>query len=118
MTEKERDELMAFLREAMAVREPCDRAAQRLIDQSLAQNPLAVYWLVQQVMGLRMALRSREPAAQPAAQPPARSWGAGVLKTAVAAGLGAGLGAAAGTVLASEVSDWMDGGSEGLGDWT
>lgn len=114
MNEKERDELMAFLREAMAVREPCDRAAQRLIDQTLSQNPLAVYWLVQQVIGLRMALKAQQasqPAALDATQPAARSWGSGVLKTALAASLGA----AAGTVLASEAADWLDSASSDLG---
>ena len=108
MNEKERDELMAFLREAMAVREPCDRAAQRLIDQTVAQNPLIVYWLVQQVMGLRLALQAQQARPQDApgdsVPPAARSWGSGVLKTALAAGLGA----AAGTVLAHEAADWLD----------
>jgi hypothetical protein len=124
MNEKERDELMAFLREAMTVREPCDRAAQRLIDQTLSQNPLAVYWMVQQVMGLRMALKAyqaRQQGTQPAAAeapatPAPRSWGAGVLKTALAAGLGA----AAGTVLANEAGDWLDAAASDLdlGEWT
>ncbi|MFM7342213.1 MAG: hypothetical protein ACKOCZ_09825 [Betaproteobacteria bacterium] len=111
MNEKERDELMAFLREAMAVRDPCDRAAQRLIDQTVAQNPLIVYWLVQQVMGLRLALQSRTEATPPGdGAAPARSWGSGVLKTALAAGLGA----AAGTVLAHEAADWLDQASSDL----
>jgi hypothetical protein len=124
MNEKERDELMAFLREAMTVREPCDRAAQRLIDQTLAQNPLAAYWLVQQVMGLRMALKAYQARPQtaqgpigPAAAAPgsAGGWGSGVLKTALAAGLGA----AAGTVLASEAGEWLDAAASDLdlGDW-
>ena len=116
MNEKERDELMAFLREAMAVREPCDRAAQRLIDQSLSQNPLAVYWLVQQVMGLRLALKAQQARLQSAqtdssSPPPARSWGSGVLKTALAAGLGA----AAGSVLADQAADWIDSAAGDLG---
>lgn len=119
MNEKERDELMDFLREAMTVREPCDRAAQRLIDQTLSQNPLAVYWMVQQVMGLRMALKAHQErqqggpsgAAGAPASPPPRSWGAGVLQTALAAGLGA----AAGTVLASEAGDWLDAAASDLG---
>jgi hypothetical protein len=123
MNEKERDELMAFLREAMTVREPCDRAAQRLIDQTLAQNPLAAYWLVQQVMGLRLALQAHQarqqgtgPAAVEAAATSPRSWGSGVLKTALAAGLGA----AAGSVLASEAGPWLDAAASDLdlGDWT
>jgi hypothetical protein len=111
MTSDERDELMRFLRELSTSRDPVDPGARELIAQAIAQNPSVGYRLVQQVMGLRMALQSYQQAPsaaaaspQPAAPVEPNSWGSGLLKTALAAGLGA----AAGTVLASQADSLMD----------
>ena len=121
MTADERDELMRFLRELSTSREPVDPGARELIAQAIAQNPSVGYRLVQQVMGLRMALQSYQQAPsaaaaspQPAAPVEPNSWGSGLLKTALAAGLGA----AAGTVLASQADSLMDAASSAfdLGD--
>ncbi len=119
MTSDERNELMRFLRELSTSREPVDPGARELIAQAIAQNPSVGYRLVQQVMGLRMALQSYQnapaaAAARPAAPVEPNSWGSGLLKTALAAGLGA----AAGTVLASQADSWLDaaGSALDLGD--
>lgn len=116
MTSDERDELMLFLRELSIVREPVDSAARALILQSIAQNPDVAYRLVQQLMGLRLAMRAQanQPAAKPTpAQPePAGAWSSGLLKTALAAGLGA----AAGAVLADQASSWLSSDDLDLGD--
>jgi hypothetical protein len=117
MTSDERDELMRFLRDLSTSREPVDPGARELIAQAIAQNPSVGYRLVQQVMGLRMALQSYQsaPGATPAspqrtAPVEPNSWGSGLLKTALAAGLGA----AAGTVLASQADSWLDAASSSL----
>lgn len=113
MTADERDELMLFLRELSTAREPVDTAARALILQAIAQNPDVAYRLVQQLMGLRMAIKAQAAATPAPAQPaPAGSWGSGLLKTAVAAGLGA----AAGTVLADQASSWLSSSDFDLGE--
>lgn len=120
MTSDERDELMRFLRDLSTSREPVDPGARELIAQAIAQNPSVGYRLVQQVMGLRMALQSYQvqggtAAASAPGQPPAAApsalWSSGLLKTAVAAGLGA----AAGTVIAGQLDSWLDGDTPDLG---
>ena len=122
MNVEERNELMQLLRELSTSRDPVDAGARELIAQAIAQNPNVGYRLVQQLMGLRMALQSyqsqanKAPAASQGATPAQpSSWGSGLLKTAVAAGLGA----AAGTVLASQVDSWVDAAGSALdtGDW-
>jgi|LauGreDrversion4_2_1035121.scaffolds.fasta_scaffold288515_2 hypothetical protein len=116
MTAQERDELMQFLRELSTSREPVDPAVRELVAQAVTQNPNVGYRLVQQVMGLRMALRAQTQAAPaPAAAEVAGSWGGSVLKVAVAAGLGA----AAGTVLADQAASWLASSAEDAdpGDW-
>lgn len=118
MTAQERDELMQFLRELSTSREPVDPAVRELVAQAITQNPNVGYRLVQQVMGLRMALKARtQTTAAPttaAAEVPG-SWGSSVLKVAVAAGLGA----AAGTVLADQAVSWLasSGDDTDPGDW-
>ncbi len=114
MTAQERDELMQFLRELSTSREPVDPAVRELVAQAVTQNPNVGYRLVQQVMGLRMALRAQTQAA-PAPAEVAGSWGSSVLKVAVAAGLGA----AAGTVLADQTASWLASAAEDAdpGDW-
>lgn len=114
MTSDERDELMRFLRELSTSREPVDAGARELIAQAMAQNPSVGYRLVQQVMGLRMALAAAQGASGTAQASPAQSaapqaasgsaWSTGLVKTALAAGLGA----AAGGVLADQASSWLD----------
>ena len=118
MTSDERDELMRFLRDLSTSREPVDPGARELIAQAIAQNPSVGYRLVQQVMGLRMALQSYQGASgattaspQPAAPVEPNRWGSGLLKTALAAGLGA----AAGTVIAGQLDSWLDGDTPDLG---
>lgn len=125
MTADERDELMRFLRELSISREPVDAGARELIANAMAQNPNVGYRLVQQVMGLRMALAAAQAAsgsapnpaaAGPASQPATEgAWRSGLVKTALAAGLGA----AAGVVLADEASSWLDAGASDLdaSDW-
>jgi hypothetical protein len=116
MTPQERDELMQFLRELSTSREPVDPAVRELVAQAVAQNPNVGYRLVQQVMGLRMALRAQTPSAPvPAAPEVAGSWSSSVLRVAVAAGLGA----AAGTVLADQAASWLGSAAEDTdpGDW-
>jgi hypothetical protein len=118
MTAQERDELMQFLRELSTSREPVDPAVRELVAQAVTQNPNVGYRLVQQVMGLRMALRAKTQAAPAPAPAPAEvagSWGSSVLKVAVAAGLGA----AAGTVLADQAASWLASSAEDAdpGDW-
>ena len=116
MTAQERDELMQFLRELSTSREPVDPAVRELVAQAVTQNPNVGYRLVQQVMGLRMALRTQTQAAPaPVAPEVAGSWGSSVLKVAVAAGLGA----AAGTVLADQAASWLASSAEDAdpGDW-
>ena len=119
MTAQERDELMQFLRELSTSREPVDPAVRELVAQAITQNPNVGYRLVQQVMGLRMALRTQTqapaaPAAPAAAEVPG-SWGGSVLKVAVAAGLGA----AAGAVLADQAASWLTSSADDAdpGDW-
>jgi hypothetical protein len=118
MTAQERDELMQFLRELSTSREPVDPAVRELVAQAVTQNPNVGYRLVQEVMGLRMALRAQTRAVSTPAPAPAEvagSWGASVLKVAVAAGLGA----AAGTVLADQAASWLASSTEDAdpGDW-
>jgi hypothetical protein len=116
MTAQERDELMQFLRELSTSREPVDPAVRELVAQAVTQNPNVGYRLVQQVMGLRMALRAQTQAVPaPSAAEVAGSWGGSVLKVAVAAGLGA----AAGTVLADQAASWLASSAEDAdpGDW-
>ena len=117
MTAQERDELMQFLRELSTSREPVDPAVRELVAQAITQNPNVGYRLVQQVMGLRMALKAQPQttaAPAPAAEVPG-SWSSSVLKVAVAAGLGA----AAGTVLADQAVSWLASSADDTdpGDW-
>lgn len=118
MTAQERDELMQFLRELSTSREPVDPAVRELVAQAVTQNPNVGYRLVQEVMGLRMAMKARTQttaAPTPTAAEVPGSWGSSVLKVAVAAGLGA----AAGTALADQAVSWLasSGDDTDPGDW-
>lgn len=112
MNVQERDALLKFLASLRQTPTPSkDAVAESIIRDALAQQPDALYKLVQRSMALQLALdaaldklKLHESKAEPIPdKPQASSWGTGLLAQAGTVALGTAVGVAAGGLLLQSV---------------
>jgi hypothetical protein len=101
MTADERDQLMQFLTSLRQARpQPKDPVADALIRDALAQQPDALYRLVQRCMALQLALDATTAQAAsgeaPAASPTSNHWARGLLTQVGGTAMGVTAGVVAG----------------------